>query len=176
MNNLPGVTRPAGASERTPELSPLSVSMHTEGLDHLSAVSTFLDHGPFQKSSFFLKIILLVFWLCQPLVASSGPSVAAARRGCASVAVCRLLLWQRMGSTGRDLSSCGPRVSLLSGIGDLLGLGIKPVSAELARGIFTTEPPGRSPPNPMKALASLPSAQNSADRLMGVRGPCEAGL
>ena len=108
-----------------------------------------------------------MFWLCQALVALSRPSLAAAS-GAALQSQSAGFSLQSTGSVERELSSCGPRVSLLSGTGDLLGLGIKPVSAALAGGFFTTEPPGRSPQNPMKALDSLPNAQNFADRLMGL--------
>ena len=39
------------------------------------------------------------------------------------------------------LNSCGTRVSLLCGLWDLPGSGIKPVSTALADGFFTTEQP-----------------------------------
>ena len=41
------------------------------------------------------------------------------------------------------LSSCGARASLLSGMWDLPGPGLEPVSPALAGGSLTTEPPGK---------------------------------
>ena len=44
-------------------------------------------------------------------------------------------------------SSCGARASLLHGMWNLPGPGIKPMSPTLTSEFFTTEPPGK-PPNP----------------------------
>ena len=41
------------------------------------------------------------------------------------------------------LNSCGAQASLLHGMWDLSGPGIKPVSSALADGAFTTEPLGK---------------------------------
>ena len=45
----------------------------------------------------------------------------------------------------RRLSSCGTRASLLRGMWDLPGPGLKPVSPALAGGFLATVPPGKSP-------------------------------
>ena len=85
----------------------------------------------------------------------SGCSTRASH--CNGFSCCRA---QTLGSAGfssvaRGLSSCGSRAlehslnscgmwaSLLPGMWDLLGSGIKPVSAALAGGFFTTEPVGK---------------------------------
>ena len=41
------------------------------------------------------------------------------------------------------LSSCGTQAELLHGMWDLSESGVEPVSPALARGFFTTEPPGK---------------------------------
>ena len=56
-------------------------------------------------------------------------------------------LERRLSSCGswaleRRLSSCGARASLLRGMWDLPGPGLKPVSPALAGGFLTTAPPG----------------------------------
>ena len=48
------------------------------------------------------------------------------------------------GSMVHGLSSYGVWIQLPSGMWDLPGLGIKPVSPALASGFFTTGPPGNS--------------------------------
>ena len=54
------------------------------------------------------------------------------------------LLLGSMGFMVHGLSSCGILAQLPSGMWDLPGLGIKPVSPALAGGFFTTGPPGKS--------------------------------
>ena len=48
-----------------------------------------------------------------------------------------------MGSRCMGFSSCGPWASLLRGMWDRPGSGIKPTGLALITGFFTTEPPGK---------------------------------
>ena len=59
-----------------------------------------------------------------------------------SVVVARGLSSCGLGALECRLSSCGALASLLCGMWDLLGRGLKPVSPALAGGFLTTGPPG----------------------------------
>ena len=84
---------------------------------------------------------------CTQAFSSCGATV---RGGC-SLLRCRgfslpgLLLLQSMDSRHSGFSSCGTQASLLRGVWDLPGTGIKLVSPALKGGFFITGPPGKPP-------------------------------
>ena len=116
---------------------------------------------------------LFIYWLCWVFAAARGFSLVAASGGyssllCAGFSLRWLLLLRSTGSRQAGfsscgsralarrlsscglralecrLSSCGARAQLLSGMWDLPGPGLKPVSSALVGGFLTTAPPGKS--------------------------------
>ena len=102
------------------------------------------------------------FWQRWVFVAARGLSLVAESRGysslqCAGFSLRWLLLLQSTGSRcmgfsscgsralERRLSSCGAQAWLFSGMWDLPGPGVKPVSPESVGGFLTTASPGKSP-------------------------------
>ena len=89
------------------------------------------------------------FWLCWVFVAAHGLSLVAASGGCSVLRStgCTRAGFSSCGSRALEhrLSSCGARASLLRGMWDLPGPGLKPVSPALAGRFLSTVPPGKSP-------------------------------
>ena len=111
-------------------------------------------------NKFIYLFIYFYFWLRWVFVAAHGLSLVAASRvysslRCADFSLRWLLLLQSMGSRRvsfsscgswaleRRLSSCGARAQLLSGMWDLPGRGLEPMSPALAGRFLTTAPPGK---------------------------------
>ena len=111
-------------------------------------------------NKFIYLFIYFYFWLRWVFVAAHGLSLVAASRvysslRCADFSLRWLLLLQSMGSRRvsfsscgswaleRRLSSCGARAQLLSGMWDLPGPGLEPMSPALAGRFLTTVPPGK---------------------------------
>ena len=110
------------------------------------------------SSSFFLKnlfILLIYFWLRWVFVAARrfslvGESGATLRCGerashCCGFSHCgaRALGVRASIVAAHGLRSCGTWAQLLSGLWDLPGPGLEPMSPALAGGFSTTAPPGK---------------------------------
>ena len=107
----------------------------------------FCVHVPLTLSKIFIyysfsAMLRLCCCLGFSLVVTSRSYFLAAVLG---LLIAVLLLLQSMGSRACGLSSCGTRLSCPS-MWDLPRPGIEPLTLALASGIFTTGPPGKSPP------------------------------
>ena len=111
----------------------------------------------------FRPTLFTYFWLCWVFVATCRLSLVAVCRlsQCSSLSRCRaqtvdtqasVVVACGLSSCGsraleHRLSGCGSRTLLHSGMWDLPGPGIEPVSPELAGGFLTTRPPGKPSPS-----------------------------
>ena len=104
--------------------------------------------GSYSRSIFRFYLFLALLGLCCGVRAYCGGFSCCRARGLgawASVVVAPMLSSCDLWAPEHRLSSCGARASLLRGMWDLPGSGIKPMSPALAGGFLTTAPPGKSP-------------------------------
>ena len=139
---------------------------------HLSqSLSYFLWISRIATILFFFFCKFIYFWLRWVSVAVRRLSLVAASRGysslwCAGFSLRWLLLLPSTGSRCAGFSSCVSRAQLLSGMWDLPGPGLKPMSPALAGRFLTTAPPGKSQELPFWYWRHW---RHYCDRLKGVQ-------